>query len=68
MKIKVALIGISGYGRVHFNQMRQLVECGLAEIAAAVVINPDQVQNELAVFRENWILSAFRPALRFMSR
>ena len=44
MKIKVALIGISGYGRVHFNQMRQLVECGLAEIAAAVVINPDQVQ------------------------
>ncbi|MEI3040532.1 MAG: Gfo/Idh/MocA family oxidoreductase [Victivallales bacterium] len=52
MKIKVALIGISGYGRVHFNQMRQLVECGLAEIAAAVVINPDQVQNELAVLRE----------------
>ena len=28
------------------------MECGLAEIAAAVVINPDQVQNELAVLRE----------------
>lgn len=51
-KIKVALIGISGYGKVHFNQVKQLVECGLAEIAAAVVINPDQVQDELAVLRQ----------------
>lgn len=53
MKIKIALIGISGYGKVHFSCARQLAARGLAEIAAAVVINPDQVPNELAVLRQN---------------
>lgn len=52
MKIKVALIGISGYGKVHFQHVCRLVRENRAEISAAVVINPDQVPNELAVLRE----------------
>ena len=52
MKIKVALIGISGYGKVHFQHVCRLVREKRAEISAAVVINPDQVPNELAVLRE----------------
>ncbi len=52
MKLKIALIGISGYGKVHFTQIRNLVQRGLAEFSAAVVINPDQVQNELAILRK----------------
>ena len=52
MKVKVGLIGVSGYGRVHFRQLCALAQRGLAEIAGTVVINPDQVPNELAVLKE----------------
>lgn len=50
-KIRIALIGVSGYGKVHFAYLKQLAEEGAAEFAAAVVINPDQVPDELAVLR-----------------
>lgn len=50
-KIRIALIGVSGYGKVHFNYLKQLAEQGAAEFAAAVVINPDQVPDELAILR-----------------
>ena len=52
MKVKVGLIGVSGYGRVHFRQLCALAQRGLAEIAGTVVINPEQVPNELAVLKE----------------
>ena len=50
-KIRIALIGVSGYGKVHFNYLKQLAEQDAAEFAAAVVINPDQVPDELAILR-----------------
>ena len=52
MKIKVGLIGVSGYGHVHFLNWSRLVREGGAELAAAVIINPDQVPEQLAVLRE----------------
>lgn len=51
MKAKVALIGISGYGLVHFEHMRRLADKGAVELAAAVVINPDQVQKQLEILK-----------------
>ena len=51
MKAKVGLIGVSGYGATHFGHLRQLAERGLAEIAAAAVINPEQVPDQLAVLK-----------------
>ena len=52
MKIKVGLIGVSGYGRTHFSHLRKLFDDGSIELSAAAVINPDQVPNELAVLKQ----------------
>ena len=52
MKIKVGLIGVSGYGRTHFTQLEKLVDDGFVELAAAAVINPEQVPTELAVMQK----------------
>ena len=52
MKIKVGLIGVSGYGRTHFTQLEKLVDDGSVELSAAAVINPEQVPNELAVMQK----------------
>lgn len=52
MKIKVGLIGVSGYGSTHFHHLRKQVAAGRADLAAAVVINPQQVPNELAILSE----------------
>ena len=51
MKIRVAIIGISGYGLVHFEHIRKLADQGKVELAAAVVINPDQVQKQLEILK-----------------
>lgn len=51
-QIKTGLIGVSGYGRTHFVNLKNLADQGRAELAAAVVINPDQVADELAVMRQ----------------
>ena len=48
-RIKVGLVGVSGYGAVHFRNWRALAEKGEIEFAAAAVINPEQVPEELAV-------------------
>ena len=48
-RIKVGLVGVSGYGAVHFRNWRALAEKGVIEFAAAAVINPEQVPQELAV-------------------
>lgn len=51
MKIRVAIIGISGYGLVHFEHIRKLADQGKVELAAVVVINPDQVQKQLEILK-----------------
>ena len=51
MKTRVALIGISGYGLVHFEHIRKLADKGIVELAAVVVINPDQVQKQLEILK-----------------
>jgi predicted dehydrogenase len=40
--VRVALIGISGYGFIYLQMMRELAELGVVKIVAAVVINADQ--------------------------
>ena len=39
---RLAIIGISGYGRIHLNLMREWADRGAARIAAAVVINAEE--------------------------
>ena len=38
---RVALIGVTGYGAVHFDHLRRLAEAGRCDFAAAAVVNPD---------------------------
>ena len=38
---RIALVGVTGYGGVHFSNLRALAEEGLCEFAAAAVINPE---------------------------
>lgn len=49
--IRVGLVGVSGYGRVHFTHLKALAEQGHLEFAAAAVINPEQVPEELSELR-----------------
>ena len=51
MKTRVALIGVSGYGVVHFEHIRKLADKGAVEFAAVVVINPGQVQKQLEILK-----------------
>lgn len=44
---KVAVIGVTGFGRCHLEYLVELAEKGRMELAAAVVQNPDQAQPEL---------------------
>jgi predicted dehydrogenase len=39
---RLALIGVSGYGRIHLQLAREWRDRGLADIVAAVVINPEE--------------------------
>lgn len=45
---RLALIGVSGYGRIHLDLAREWRDRGLAEIVAAVVINPDEERYAVA--------------------
>ena len=38
---RIALVGVTGYGGVHFGNLRALAEEGLCEFVAAAVINPE---------------------------
>ncbi len=40
MSIKAGLIGVGGYGRIHFTNLKELVKKGMIELAAAVVYPP----------------------------
>src|SRR3954463_10938818 len=63
---QLALIGISGYGRVHLQLARECEERGEVEIVAVTVINPqDEVEN-IAQLRARGckIFSDYREMLR----
>lgn len=38
---RIALVGVTGYGRVHFGRLRDLAEAGECNFAAAAVVNPE---------------------------
>ena len=49
---KVALIGVTGYGRTHLNNLISLADAGKVEISAAVVICPEVAANELELLKK----------------
>ena len=52
MFIKIGLIGVSGYGRSHLASILSLVKNGVAELTAAVIINPEQVPDTITMLNE----------------
>lgn len=63
---QLALIGISGYGRVHLQLARECRERGEADIVAAVVINPQDEAENIAQLTASGckIFSDYREMLR----
>ena len=51
MKKQIALIGVTGFGASHLFHLHNLAEAGLVDIAAAVVINPEQAAESLAILK-----------------
>ncbi len=45
---RVALIGVTGYGSVHYTHVVQLAERGLLELSAVVIINPEEAADKVA--------------------
>ncbi len=50
---RAALIGVTGYGRVHLHELKTLAEAGEVQVAAATVINPDDAPEQMAWLREH---------------
>src|SRR5262245_60263286 len=48
---RLALIGLSGYGRIHLQLARECRDRGEVDIAAAAVINPDEERENIAELR-----------------
>ncbi len=48
---RLALIGLSGYGRIHLQLARECRDRGEVEIAAVAVINPDEERENIAELR-----------------
>ena len=51
-KVRIGLIGVSGYGYNHFERIIRLVRLGVAEFSAAVVINPEEAAAQIGQLRE----------------
>lgn len=49
---KVALVGVSGYGRIHYDLIQKAVDLGLIELAAVVIINPEEEAAIIAHLKE----------------
>jgi predicted dehydrogenase len=49
---QLALVGISGYGRIHLDLVREWTDRGLARLAAAVVINPKEEQEAVTELQQ----------------
>lgn len=52
---RVALIGVTGYGLAHFEEINKLVAKGRARWGAATVVNPEVAREQMAFFRERQI-------------
>lgn len=50
-KAKVALVGVSGFGNVHYKDIMRAYGAGLVEIPCATVINQDEEAEKCAVLR-----------------
>ncbi len=63
---RVALIGISGYGRIHLQLARECRARGEVEIVAATVINAEEEADNIAELREHGcaIYSSYEDMLR----
>ena len=48
---KVALIGVTGYGQAHLKNLTMLAKAKVLDLAAAVVIFPDQAEDELELLK-----------------
>lgn len=51
MKKKIAIIGVSGFGQNHFDNISQLADAGLVDLAAAVVRTPAKAALQLEKMR-----------------
>ncbi len=45
MKIRAALVGVGGYGQIHFEALKALAETGEIELAAVADSNPENLRN-----------------------
>jgi len=50
---RIALIGVTGYGRIHLEELKTLVNSRKAELTAATVINPEDAPEQM-----DWLLQA----------
>lgn len=42
MSLKAAIVGVSGYGRIHYSFMREQALAGKVELVGATIINPEE--------------------------
>lgn len=42
MSLKAAIVGVSGYGRIHYSFMRELALAGKVDLVGATIINPGE--------------------------
>jgi predicted dehydrogenase len=49
---RLALIGVTGYGRIYWQYLRELIIADYANLVAAVVINPDEAQEPLTEMKK----------------
>ena len=50
--IRAAVVGITGYGQTHYNDLMREYAAGRVKPVAAVVINPDEAAEKVAALRE----------------
>ena len=50
--VKAAVVGVTGFGAVHYNDLLREYEAGRVQPVAAVVINPDEAQDKIARLKE----------------
>ena len=50
--IKAAVIGVTGFGSTHYNDLLREYEAGRVQPVAAVIINPDDAQDKIARLQE----------------
>jgi len=54
-KPRIALIGVTGYGRTHLHELKTLVTTGQADLTAATVINPKEAPEQMDWLRQTGV-------------